>query len=185
MVRQFDARAIPHDVLDRILESGLHAPSAGFAQGVDLVVLDDDASVQRFFALVDPMERKAATASPPAAVVVVVADKSAYLRRYSEPDKASLSMHVEQGWPVDYWDLDAAMAAMLMLLAAVDEGLGGWFFGLFNGEQDVREWLRIPAPARPIGALAFGYPAADERRRGSPLTHRRRPTEEVVHRGGW
>ena len=29
----------------------------------------------------------------------------------------------------------AAMTSMLILLAAVDEGLGGWFFGITHGER--------------------------------------------------
>lgn len=40
MVRQFDQRPLEPELLDRILESARHAPSAGFSQGFDFVVLD-------------------------------------------------------------------------------------------------------------------------------------------------
>jgi nitroreductase len=118
-------------------------------------------------------------------IVIPLADKSAYLRRYSEPDKKGLKMEAEEGWPVPYWELDAAMAAMAMLLSAVDEGLGGWFFGIFNGEEELRRHLRIPDRCRPIGALAFGYPDPDDRPGGSAVTRVRRGLDEIVHRGGF
>jgi hypothetical protein len=42
-----------------------------------------------------------------------------------------------------YWDIDAGMACMLMLLKAVDEGLGGWFFGFNQGEPQLLEGLGV------------------------------------------
>ena len=185
MVRQFDDRPIPDDTLTRILDSALHAPSAGFAQGLELIVLEREPSIAQFFGLIDPRGRKLADRKRPPVVVLPVADKTAYLRRYSEPDKVGLGMDVEQGWPVAYWDLDAAMAVMLMLLAAVDEGVGAWFFGLFHGEAAVKEWLGMPSGARPIGALALGFPEHTEVKRGSAVTRRRRSLDEIVHRDGW
>jgi nitroreductase len=186
MIRQFDSRPVPDEVLNRVLRCGLQAPSAGFAQGVELVVLDRPEQLSQFWHITDPWARKQAGESgDPPALVIPLANKTAYLRRYSEPDKHGLGMHVEEGWPVPYWDLDAAMAVMLMLLGAVNEGLGGWYFGIFHGEDRLLDWLGIPDGCRPIGVLAFGYPHPDEKRRGSGLAHRRRALEEVVHRGRW
>ena len=185
MVREFDGRRPPAPSLERVLETALHAPSAGFAQGLELVVLDDASSVAKFFSLIDPWRRKQDDRSLPPVIVLPLANKNAYLKRYSERDKRGLGMDREEGWPVAYWEVDAAMAVMLMLLAAVDEGLGAWFFGIFHGEEAVVSWLRIPEGCRPIGALALGYPAPRERRRGSPANRPRRSLESVVHRGGW
>ena len=41
-------RPVPGDVVDRILQNGLRAPSAGFSQGWAFLVLDDPADVARF-----------------------------------------------------------------------------------------------------------------------------------------
>jgi nitroreductase len=184
MIRDFAPRPVPRPVLDRVLETALHAPSAGFAQGLELVVLDEAHDVERFWHITDPRARKRdRTNAGPPVVVVAVANRNAYLERYSEPDKQGLGMDSEEGWPVPYWDLDAAMSVMLMLLAAVDEGLGAWFFGIFAGEPELSDWLGIPEGCRPIGALGLGYPAPGERRGGSALVRRRRGLEEVVHRG--
>jgi nitroreductase len=184
MVREFEARPVERAVVDRILETSLHAPSAGFAQGLELVVLDEPARIERFFAIVDPWSRKRPAALPPV-VVVPLANKLAYLQRYAEPDKRGLGMDVEEGWPVAYWEIDAGMAVMLMLLAAVDAGLGAWLFGVFHGERELLAWLGVPGGRRPIGAVALGHPAAGEAARGSSASRRRKTLEEVVHRNAW
>ena len=184
MVRRFAARPVPGDALERVLESALHAPSAGFSQGVELVVLDRPERLRRFWDITDPWRRKSPDAGPPV-IVIPFADKRAYLRRYSQPDKRGLGMDVEEGWPVPYWDLDTAMAVMLMLLKAVEEGLGAWFFGIFHGEGELLEWLGVPPGPRPIGALGLGYAAPTERSSGSGLARARRRLEDVVHRNRW
>ncbi len=184
MVRSFAPRRPPYDVVERVLRSALQAPSAGFSQGLELVVLDEPGAIARFWAITDPRARKSSGDGPPL-IVIPFADKKAYLDRYSERDKRGLGMEVEEGWPLPYWELDAAMAVMIMLLAAVDEGLGAWFFGIFHGERALLEWLGAPEGCRPIGAVGLGYAAAGERARGSGVARPRRPLEEVVHRNAW
>ncbi|TMF99505.1 MAG: nitroreductase family protein, partial [Chloroflexi bacterium] len=39
MVRRFEQRPIPDEVLRRVLEPARHAPSGGFSQGFDFIVL--------------------------------------------------------------------------------------------------------------------------------------------------
>jgi nitroreductase len=188
MVRRFDGRPLSHEVVDAVLESALHAPSAGFAQGVDLVVLEGAEQLGWFWQVTTDPERwpesLGARAGPPV-VVLVLSGKQAYLDRYAEPDKAGLGLDVEAGWPVPYWDLDAAMAAMLLLLAAVDAGLGAWFFGVFHGEERLLRELGVPDGHRLVGAVALGHPAPGERPSGSPLRRPRRTFDEVVHRARW
>jgi nitroreductase len=186
MVRQFAPINVPEAVLTRILENALHAPSAGFAQGTDLVVLDRPEQIAEFWRITDPQGRKRPDADcQPPVIVLPLADRGAYLQRYSAPDKQGLGMDVVEGWPLPYWDLDTAMAVMLMLLSAVDEGLGAWFFGIFHGEADLLQWLKVPDGRHPVGAVALGYPSPTERVRGSAQTRKRRDLEEAVHRGGW
>jgi len=186
MVRRFAPDPIPDEVLISILETAQHAPSAGFAQGLEMVVLDDPKQLNSFWELVDPQSRKhGSTDGDPPVVVIPYSGKPHYLARYSQPDKRAFGMGTEEGWPVPYWDIDAAMGVMLMLLAAVDEGVGGWFFGIFQGEAELTRWLGVPEGFRAIGAVALGYPSPEERKRGSILTRRRRPLKDVVHYGGW
>ena len=145
MIRDFVPRPVPRPVLDRVLETALHAPSAGFAQGLELVVLDEEHDLERFWRITDPRARKRGrTEGGPPVVVLAVANRNAYLERYSEPDKRGLGMDSEEGWPVPYWDLDAAMSVMLMLLAAVDEGL----IGKDHVRAEIGEVVAGTAPGR-------------------------------------
>ena len=186
MVRRFDPRPLPAEVLERILHAATRAPSAGFSQGLDLLVLEGREAVRWFWrATADPrFDRPYSTAEPPA-IVLVLSDRQAYLDRYAAPDKAGLGMDTEAGWPVPYWDMDAAMAVMLMLLTAVDEGVGAWYFGVFHGAGALLADLGVPEGRRLVGAVALGYPAADDRPSGSARTRPRRPLDQVVHRGRW
>jgi nitroreductase len=186
MVRRFDPRPLPAGTLDRILHSATRAPSAGFSQGLDLLVLEGPEAVRGFWrATTDPRFGTPYSSAEPPAIVLVLSDKQAYLDRYAAPDKAGLGMEVEEGWPVPYWDMDAAMAVMLMLLTAVDEGVGAWWFGVFHGAGALLRDLGVPEGRRLVGAVALGHPAADDRPGGSARTRPRRPLDQVVHRGRW
>jgi nitroreductase len=188
MIRRFDRRPVPRETLDRILDVGRRAPSAGFSQGVEFLVLDSAETVAEFWALTnDPADGwdPDDVAVGPTVIVVPIPDPGRYTERYSEPDKIAFGMDRQENWPVKFWDVDAAMAAMLMLLAAVDEDIGGWFFGITHGERALLDRFDVPAGLRPIGILGFGYRADDERPTGSWVARRRRALDEQVHRNGW
>jgi nitroreductase len=188
MVRRFDQRRVPPETIDRIIDTGRRAPSAGFSQGLELLVLDSPETVAEFWQLTsdpefgwDPDD----IAVGPTVIVIPLPDAQRYTQRYSEPDKIAFGMDDASNWPVRFWDIDAAMAAMLMLLAAVEEGLGGWFFGITHGERELLDRFGVPSDLRPIGIVGFGYRADDEVPSGSWTQRRRRPLEEQIHRNGW
>jgi nitroreductase len=188
MIRRFDQRSVPRELIDRIADIGRRAPSAGFSQGLELLVLDTPQTVADFWVLTnDPADGwdPDDVAAGPTVIVMPIPDAGRYTQRYAEPDKIAFGMDREENWPVRFWDIDAAMAAMLMLLAAVDEGIGGWFFGITYGERALLDRFGVPADLRPIGILGFGYRAEDERPTGSWVTRRRRPLGEQIHRNGW
>jgi nitroreductase len=117
-------------------------------------------------------------------LVVPLSSKDAYLDRYAEPDKGWTDRD-EARWPVPYWDVDAGMAALMMLLTAVDEGLGACLFGVPADRVDpFREAFGVPPTHRPVGVVSVGYPGDGDRRSPS-LRRGRRGVAEVVHRGHW
>lgn len=187
MVRRYDPeRPVPHDVLSRIVSLALRAPSAGFSQGWDFVVLSDPQQRQAFWAATADADEapdswlQGVQTAP--TLILVCSDRDTYLRRYAEADKPWQDMD-ESHWPVPYWDIDAGMASLLMLLVAVDEGLGGLLFGVPAEAHDaVHDEFAIPKDRNIIGVVAVGY-SAEEKRSGSPIKRRRRPVEEVVHDG--
>jgi nitroreductase len=188
MVRNYQPdRPVPADVVDRLLDHALRAPSAGFTQGWGFLVLQDPADRGLFWDCTSLPGRNdsnwlAGMRRAPL-IIVAMSNRSAYLDRYAEPDKGWTDRD-ENRWPVPYWDVDTGFAALLMLLGAVDEGLGACFFGIpperiaaFRGAYGV------PAAFTPVGALTVGYRAPD--RRSPSLRRGRRGVDEVVHRGRW
>ena len=186
MVRNFDARPLDHEVVERIVANALRAPSAGFTQGWAFLVLEGKTETERFwkatFASAEArarFRRQGLFAAP--LIVVSLSHKDAYLDRYAEPDKGWTDRS-ESHWPVPYWDVDAGFASILMLLTAVDAGLGALFFGVFEPER-FRVAFGVPDAYTPVGALAIGHPLPDD---PSPSLGRgRRPLDAVVHRGRW
>ena len=180
MVRSFEDRPVPREALERVLRDAQRGPSAGFSQGQAFVVLEDAVDRDRFWARVPASEgvRRAPV------VVVVLSSKHAYLQRYALADKYGSGLDVETAWPVPYWDVDTGMAVMLLLLSAVDAGLGALFFGIFRDPDSVLADLGVPSEYHVVGAVTLGYPAAGERSQPS-LKAGRKPAEEVVHFTRW
>ncbi|GGL11424.1 hypothetical protein GCM10012284_52700 [Mangrovihabitans endophyticus] len=185
MVRDYDPdRPVPSEIVDRIVDNGLRAPSAGFSQGWGFLVLDTAADIELFRTAARPAENPerwfAANVHAPL-VIVPLANKDAYLERYARPDKGHTDRS-DAWWPAPYWDIDTGFAALLMLLTAVDAGLGACFFGIPVDRIDtVREKFGVPAQYNPIGAISIGYSHEPPR----DLSGRRRPKADVVHRSRW
>jgi nitroreductase len=96
-------------------------------------------------------------------VVAVVSDTERSRRRYGRCGVEFYSV------------VDGAFAAMLVLLAAGDASLGAAFVAAFDDDA-VSSALGLPGRVRLIGLTAIGHCA--ER----PVSFRRRPRTEIVHR---
>ena len=185
MIRTYEKdRPIPPEVVDRIVRNGLRAPSAGFSQGTGFLVMSSPNEVARFRAAVtpdaDPDSWFAAQVDAPL-LVVVLSNKDTYLDRYAEPDKG-FTDRSDAWWSAPYWDIDAGFGVLMMLLTAVDEGLGACFFGIpIDRIDSFREAFGVPRDFTPIGAVSIGY--SDEPPRD--LRSRRRPAFDVVRYGRW
>ncbi|GAA1994593.1 hypothetical protein GCM10009718_35580 [Isoptericola halotolerans] len=190
MVRRFSGEPVDPETVDRLLDHAVRAPSAGFTQGWSFLVLTTDEERDRFWAAATPPDsaRDLSTwlAGMRTAPVLIVAltSKTAYVGRYAEPDKGWTDRD-EARWPVPYWHVDAGMASLLMLQTAVDEGLGACFFGVDGGRVAAfRDAFDVPQEWSPTGVVAVGHPEAGGAK-GSPARRRRKPMDDVVHRGAW
>jgi len=56
MTRRYSGEPVPAEVLDRVLGVAMRAPSAGFSQGVDLLVLEGPAQTGQFFEMTSDPE---------------------------------------------------------------------------------------------------------------------------------
>jgi nitroreductase len=187
MVRHFAPDAIERSVLERIASTAQRAPSAGFSQGQRLVIVTEPERRRRLAELAweasytdrgfDPWISEA-----PALFVPAVSAK-VYVDRYNEPDKRDPRepAGTEAEWEVPYWWMDVGCTVMLILLAAVDEGLAAGFAG---GEFDgMREAVGLPSDFTPVGVIPVGRPLKDKK---SPSLKRGwRSLDEFAHWESW
>lgn len=193
MVRDYTDQPVDPAVVERALAHATRAPTAGFSQGWGFVVLDTPADVRRFWVassddVADPDRWLAGMMRAPV-VIVPCSIKAAYLDRYAQPDKGWTDRD-EARWPMPFWDLDTAMASLLILQTATDAGLGSCFFGIVPDRlEQVKDALDLPdedGGPRPIGAITLGHPAPrGDGAQGSPARRRRTPWQRTAHRGRW
>jgi len=180
MVRQFTDEPVSAESLDRILRNAVRGPSAGFSQGQAFLVLTGEENLRRFWAVTGEAPDEPLRAAP--VVIVPMSSKRVYLDRYALPDKGWTDRD-EKRWPVPFWHIDTGMAALLILLTVVDEGLAALYFGIVpEAVQPFREAFGVPDDQEPIGAIAIGHDAEPAPR---DLRARRRPAQDVIHYGHW
>ncbi len=158
-IRKFKEKVPEDELIEKIVEAGIWAPSAGDLQSWDAVIVKDHqtklqiavaAYVQEFIA-------KAPI------VIVMCANKANAGARYGERGREL------------YCIQDAACATQNMMLAAYALGLGAAWIGAFK-EEEIVELLDLPAYVRPVALIPIGYP--DEK----PETPPRRSVKEALHR---
>lgn len=188
MVRSFTADPVEPSVIDDLCDLARRAPSAGNSQGTAFLVLDQPATIARYWDLTLPEARRVTFGWPgllQAPVLIVVAVRPAtYVDRYREPDKAATGLGGDpSAWPVPYWWVDTGAAIEHVLLGAVDVGLGACLFGLFEHEPAVAAAFGVPDDWRLAASIALGHPQAGEPGRSAARPRRR--IDEVVHRDTW
>lgn len=185
MVRNYTDEPVSRAVIEAIVGAGKRAPSAGYSQGQYFVVVTDASTRRKIAALSDEDKYVGLGFDPwissaPVHIVVCVSEAD-YHHRYQEPDKLDERGN-EIEWPVPYWWIDTGAALMLILLAAVDQGVAAGFFG-FHRMSGLSDLLSIPPEVSPIGVVTIGHPAPD--RQSGSIPNRRKPLERVAHWERW
>lgn len=162
-IRAFRPDPVPEEALARILTAAHHAPSVGFMQPWDFIMIQDTEIRQRVKDLSD-RERRAA------AVFFDEPRRSKYLSMKLEgileaPLNLCVTCDPARGGPqvlgrhsIPETDVySTCLAVQNLWLAARAEGVGvGWVSILRNAE--LREILDIPAHIIPVAYLCLGYP---------------------------
>ena len=159
-VRQFLDRPIPDEALDRIIDAGRRAPSAGNWQPWDFVVVTEREQLAEL-AKVWQGARHVAGA---AAAIAIVAPQP-------QDDRQSALLQYDLG-----------QATYAMTVAAADLGVGTGHAAATDQDQ-ARAVLGFPDKHFLAYVLSAGYPSD----RPLSVIERldRRPFDEVVHRGRW
>ncbi|MBM4416788.1 MAG: nitroreductase [Chloroflexi bacterium] len=165
MVRAFSADPVPAATVDRLIDLARRAPTAGNAQGISFVVVTDSATRQAV-ARIAGEAWYTAKGHPPflsgaPVQVVLCAEEATYRARYREADKRK-AREAERAFSAPWWFVDAGGALVLLLFAAVEEGLAASFVGV-REPADLAAALGIPAGVHPVGVVLLGQPAPARR----------------------
>lgn len=159
-VRSFTEEPVAADDLDRILEAGRRAPSAGNWQPWDFVVVTDRAQLQRLSQVWQGAKHVAGAA----AAIAIVAPQP------KDAQQANLLQY------------DLGQATMAIALAAADLGVGT-AHAAAQDQELAKDVLGFPEDRFLAYILSVGHPADRPLR----VIERpdRRPFAEVVHAGRW
>jgi FMN reductase [NAD(P)H] len=179
MVRAYEPEPVPREAIERIVRTVRRAPSAGFSQGLRLVVVTE---AERRRRLDEILGEESWVGEAPVLVVVCVREDD-YHDRYRQPDKLAVTGGVEVEWPIPFWHFDAGAAAMLILLAAIDKGYAAGLFGVVVETLPAfRAELGLPDDVTIACCITIGRAAGDDEASAlsSRLTRRRRPLGDIV-----
>ena len=195
MVRSFTSEAVTTEALERIVRAAQRAPSAGFSQGVEFVVVTERETREALAGGEAGAERMRRMGMQPFAhqapvQIAICVNPGVYRDRYREADKARLRQAVSDDvlWQSPYWHTDAGCAMMLILLAAIDEGLAAGFMGPAARQEEMKAIVGIPADWTLVGLALIGHEAPDAETYGDvgvSVPKQRRPAADVVHRERW
>ncbi len=184
-VRRFTDQDVPRELIERLLEAAVQAPSAHNRQPWRFVILQTqevrarvvEAMGQNFLRdlLADGLSKEEAEAQVKrsrqrileAPVAILLCFDPSDMDIYPDPNRQQAE---------DLMGIQSvAMAGENLLLAAHAEGLGGvWICAPLFAPETVRKALELPDGWQPQGLLLLGYPAR------VPEPRSRRPLEEVV-----
>lgn len=149
-VRRYDRKAIPKDVLDKILEAGRQAPSAGNRQPWHFIVVTDE-----------EIKKELSTG---------------LFNRHIKDSAFTIVGCADTGlWQIGTrrWSIiDTTIALQNMVVAAWAMGVGSCWIGDFN--EEVKQLLSIPNNWNVVALVSFGYPAE------KPKAKTRKPIEKIV-----
>lgn len=160
-VRQYTDQPIRREDLERILEAGRRAPSAGNWQPWNFVVVTDREQLTQLAKVWDRGGRHIAQSAATIALVV------------QEPQDASQR---------DRLMYDLGQTTVNMMLAATDLGIGSGHSSVVDQEQAQRV-LGFPDGYFAAYLIGLGYPA--DRPLRPLVAPERRPFDEVVHWNRW
>ena len=163
MIRAYKSDLVPEEKIQRLLKYAVRAPSAGNLQPWEFIVVKSPETRAK---LAKAAFDQTSVASAPV-IIVTCAD----IQRAG-------SQYGTRG--AFYSLVDTAFASLLILLGAVEQGLGACFVGSYNPEEVVKIFA-LPDHVRPVGLITVGYPAEQPRKPGTAKI----PLSKLVHMEKW
>lgn len=167
-IRQFENQEISREILERILDAGLKAPSSNHQRRWELVTLTDKAIIQDLAKLIRPYPCRIQEPKTPQQEMF----KIAYPRQRSMIEEAACVIlpYFKQKYPLensknDYGLMDYGATWALVeniLLAATAEGLGSVVHIPVKKEPEkIKEFMKVPDSYYLPTLIILGYPSKD------------------------
>ncbi len=141
-IRDFQKKDIPEDIVDKLINALIWAPSAGNLQARKFYFVKDEKLKQEIARAA--LNQRFIAEAP---LVIVGCTDSRISNRYGER-----GIHL-------YSIQDVACSIMGMMLVAYENGLGSVWTGAFR-EEEVFKILKMPPNLRPVAIVPVGYPSS-------------------------
>jgi nitroreductase len=139
-IRKFLRKDIPKDVLQKLIDALIWAPSAGNLQSRKFFFVGDDNLKERIAAAA--LSQNFIRSAP---LVIVCCTDAAVANRYGQRGKELYTIQ------------DVSASIMCMMLVAHENHLGSCWVGAFR-EEEVARVLDLPGSLRPVSIVPVGYP---------------------------
>jgi nitroreductase len=148
MVRTYKQnKSIFDNIITKLIRNAHRAPSAGHTQVQEFIIVKDPLIKKKL--RIAAVDQEYVEDAP--VLIIVCSNTSRSVGRYGIRGRDFYSI------------IDGAFASMLILLTAVNEGIGACFVGAFE-DAKVSKILEIPKQVRPIGIICLGYPDEEPER---------------------
>jgi len=141
-IRRYSEKAIEKQMVDKIIQAGMYAPSAVNKQPWHFVIFNDESSKDAIM----EVHRSSAMLKHAQACILVCYDED---------------LQYDEG----YGSVDCSAATQNMLLAAHALGLGACWVGIYPREARMaalKTIFQLPAQVIPFAVIAMGYPAEEK-----------------------
>lgn len=140
MIRSYKSDVVPEEKIQQLLKYAVRAPSAGHLQPWEFIVVK---SPEVRTQLAKATGNLTSVVTAPVSIITC----------------ADVQRAGKSGARGSFFSLvDTSFASLLILLGAVEQGLGACFVGSYNPEE-VAKLLALPDYIRPVGIITIGYPA--------------------------
>lgn len=162
MIRSYKSDPVPDEKIQRLLAYAVCAPSGGNLQPWEFIVVKNPDVRAK---LAEATGKQISVVTAPVTIVTC----------------ADVQRAGKSGGRGSFFSLvDTSFASLLILLGAVEQGLGACFVGSYDPEA-VAKLLALPDYVRPVGLITIGYPAERPQKPKTPKL----PLSKVVHTDKW
>src|ERR671912_911496 len=141
MVRKYKQnRPLSDKIITKLIRNAHRAPSAGHTQVQEFIIVKDPLIKKKL--RIAAVDQEYVEDAP--LLIIVCSNTSRSVGRYGIRGREFYSI------------IDGAFASMLVLLTAVNEGIGACFVGAFD-DTKVSKILGLPEYVKPIGIITLGY----------------------------